>query len=344
MGNPSSPGNAPGMLNSKFSHRERMQRLLSGQALDRPALALWRHFPVDDQEPGRLAAATLNFQRTFDLDLVKVTPASSFCLKDWGAEDLWEGNPEGTRRYTCHVIDRPQDWESLNWLPPSSTHLAQQLDCLAMIKEKLGDETPVVQTIFSPLSQAKNLAGAERLISHLRSFPEAVLTGLETIARTTQTFMEAVQAVGVDGFFFAVQHAQAGLLSREEFIRFGSEIDLPLLQDLGATWCNMVHLHGRNVYFDLVKDYPVQIINWHDRETQPSLGSALHDHNGILCGGLNRETFIIGSPVEIEQEIQDAFEQVNGRRLLLGTGCVVPITAPYGNLMAARNWVGSHES
>ena len=29
----------------------------------------------------------------YDFDLVKVTPASSFCLRDWGAEDRWTGNP-----------------------------------------------------------------------------------------------------------------------------------------------------------------------------------------------------------------------------------------------------------
>ena len=74
-----------------------MEACLSGQKLDRPPIALWRHFPVDDQSPQRLAAATLQWQKTYDWDLVKVTPASSFALKDWGAEDQWRGDGEGTR-------------------------------------------------------------------------------------------------------------------------------------------------------------------------------------------------------------------------------------------------------
>jgi len=45
------------------NHRERMQACLSGSAVDRPPVALWRHFPVDDQTPQGLAAATVNFQR-----------------------------------------------------------------------------------------------------------------------------------------------------------------------------------------------------------------------------------------------------------------------------------------
>jgi len=344
MAYPIRPGKDQGTFHSRISHRERMLSLLSGQKPDRPPLALWRHFPVDDQLPDRLAAATLNFQKTFDFDLVKVTPASSFCLKDWGAEDAWEGNPEGTRRYTRFVVQSPQDWESLKWLPPTSTYLAYQLECLAQVKKQLGEDTPLVQTIFSPLSQAKNLAGAERLISHIRLFPEAVLKGLETIARTTRSFLEAILSMDVDGIFYAVQHAQAGLLTRDEFSQFGRDFDLPILKDLGSTWCNLVHLHGRQVYFDLVKDYPVQIINWHDRETQPALKAAYHEYKGILCGGINRETLVLASPDEIRREMQDAFEQVNGQRLLLGTGCVIPITAPYGNLMAARTLVETYES
>jgi hypothetical protein len=36
-------------------HRERMQAVLAGQKPDRTPVALWRHFPVDDQEPQLLA-------------------------------------------------------------------------------------------------------------------------------------------------------------------------------------------------------------------------------------------------------------------------------------------------
>ncbi len=108
-------------------HRERLQACLRGQAADRPPAALWRHFPVDDQDPHRLAAAHLAFQQSYDFDLLKVTPASSFCLKDWGVEDVWEGNPEGTRRYSRRVILSPDDWEKLPLLEPDAPHLAGQL-------------------------------------------------------------------------------------------------------------------------------------------------------------------------------------------------------------------------
>src|SRR5262245_5250133 len=92
---------------------DRLQATLRGEPVDRVAVALWRHFPVDDQSPDMLAAATVEWQTQYDFDLIKVTPASSFCLKDWGAQDRWTGNPEGTREYTQRVIQRPGDWNNL---------------------------------------------------------------------------------------------------------------------------------------------------------------------------------------------------------------------------------------
>jgi uroporphyrinogen decarboxylase len=323
-----------------LSHRERVKACLANDStLDHPPVALWRHFPVDDQDPEALAAATLDFQNQFDFDLVKVTPASSFSIKDWGAEDTWEGSTEGTRRYTRRVIEKPQDWEHLSVLSPSSPHLARQLSCLRIIRTGLSPETPLLQTIFSPLAQAKNLAGNEQLIIHLRQHPEAVLKGLAIIATTTRRFIEACLDIGVDGIFYAVQHAQAGLLTLSEYEDFGLPNDLISLEPAQSLWCNMLHLHGRNIHFDLVArslfpDHFFQIINWHDRETAPSLAEALKYYRGAVCGGISQKTIVFGDQGDVRKEGADALAQTGGRRLILGTGCVVPVIAPYGNIIA----------
>jgi uroporphyrinogen decarboxylase len=100
------------------NHKLRIETCLSGEIPDRTPVALWRHFPIDDQTPEGLAAATVNFQRTYDFDLVKVTPSSSFCVKDWGVDDAWRGNTEGTRDYTKTVVKEPDDWGKLPVLNP----------------------------------------------------------------------------------------------------------------------------------------------------------------------------------------------------------------------------------
>ena len=41
------------------THRERIQAAIKGEIIDRPPVALWRHFPVDDQSPELLASARM---------------------------------------------------------------------------------------------------------------------------------------------------------------------------------------------------------------------------------------------------------------------------------------------
>ena len=321
------------------THKERIQACIQGEIIDRPPVALWRHFPVDDQAPGTLAKATLNFQQTYDFDLVKVTPASSFCVRDWGVKDEWHGDTEGTRRYTKRVIQKPSDWEQLPVLSPSAPHLAGQLECLRMIRAELGPDTPLLQTIFNPLSQAKNLAGNETLLAHLRLYPEAVMRGLATITETTQRFVEACMETGINGVFYAIQHAQANLLTLQEYEAFGLPGDLKVLELARGLMCNLLHLHGRDVYFSLLSDLHFPIVNWHDRETHPSLAEAQQLFAGVACGGLRQDTLVYQDQIEVQKEAADAIQQTGGKRFILGTGCVVPIIASHGNLLAARKSV-----
>ena len=324
-----------------MNHRQRLESCLAGNKPDRPPVALWRHFPVDDQEPGSLTAATLAFQKSFDFDFVKVSPSSSFCLKDWGVDDEWVGSTEGTRDYTRRIIYEPEDWRKLPVLDPQNGYLGKQLECLGLLVAELGSETPVIQTIFNPLSQGKNLAGEQTLLTHLRRYPEAVKSGLEIIAESTRRFVEAAGKKGIAGIFYAVQHAQYGMLSVDEYQRFGRNFDLQVLQSAESFWLNILHLHGDEVMFDQFLDYPIAVINWHDRETPPSLSEAQKRFEGVVCGGLGRwDPIIVGTSESVLKEAKQAIQSTDGFRFILGTGCVVPIIAPYGNIMAARQAVG----
>jgi uroporphyrinogen decarboxylase len=320
------------------SHRERMEAVLSGDSTGEIPVALWRHFPVEDQDPHTLADAVVRFQQEFDFDLVKVTPASSFSVRDWGVEDVWEGDPEGTRRYTKRVVKTPTDWGKLRRLDPRRGALGQQLVCLGEIKSRLGRETPVLQTVFNPLAQARHLAGDAVLIEHLRQWPQAVLEGLERITEATERFVTSCLERSEDGIFFAVQHATRALLSPDEYRQFGRPFDLRVLGAASGGWLNLLHLHGDAVMLEDLCDYPVQVINWHDREAGPSLkvGHALSDK--VVCGGLGQwSTMVCGDPSRVREEAFDAVRQMSGRHLILGTGCVCPVVTPWLNLRAAAD-------
>jgi uroporphyrinogen decarboxylase len=175
---------------------------------------------------------------------------------------------------------------------------------------------------------------------HIRRHPEALMDALETITATTVAFVREALQTGAAGVFFAVQHASYALLSEEEYRTFGRPYDLQILEAAGEGWFNLLHLHGDEVMFDLLSDYPVQAINWHDRETPPSLAEGLERFDGAVCGGLRQwETMVRGNPEAVRAEALEALEQTGGRRFILGTGCVTPIVAPTVNIRAARQAV-----
>ncbi|MEJ2549244.1 MAG: uroporphyrinogen decarboxylase family protein [Anaerolineales bacterium] len=317
--------------------RERLEAAFAGEVADRPPVALWRHFPVDDQDPELLAKAAALFQKTYDFDFVKVTPASSYCLKDWGVRDEWRGATEGTREYTQRVIQSPDDWPKLPKLDPQKGFLGNQLRCLEYLKANLSEEVPIIQTIFSPLAQAKNLAGIDRLLADIHRDPTKVEAGLEVITESTVAFVDAVFEMGIDGIFYAVQHASYRYFDVESYDRFGKAYDLRILGRAASGWCNVLHLHGEALIFELAQEYPVQAVNWHDRETWPDLRTGKSHVRGAVCGGVRRESMVYKNASAVAEEAQDALNSTDGRGVVLGTGCVVPIIAPHANILAVRD-------
>jgi hypothetical protein len=66
-----------------------------------------------------------------------------------GVQDKWLGSTEGVRDYTTRPVQQPLDWFKLKPLDPRQGWLGKTLECLRLIKHALGNEVPIIQTIFS---------------------------------------------------------------------------------------------------------------------------------------------------------------------------------------------------
>ncbi len=322
-----------------WSKRKRLETVIAGEKPDRTPVALWRHWPGDDQNTDTITAAHLKWQQDYDWDLLKVGPASSYSVVDWGVRDRWAGHIEGTRETTHYPIQEPDDWGKLKVLDPYRGMLGTQIEALRNIGGTLKEEVPFIPTIFSPLAQAKHLAGKEKLLTHLREYPDEFYRGLETITQTTLQFIEAAKETGISGIYYAVQHARYPLLSRDEFITFGRVYDLRVLEAVQDLWCNLLHVHSTNIMFDLVANYPVQFVNWHDRDTTVNLVDGLSRIRNAASGGISQWTIHQENADNALAEARDAMLQTGGRRLMLGTGCVIMVTTPTRNIRAVREFV-----
>ena len=319
-----------------MSKRDRLAAAIRGEETDRPLVALWRHFPTDDLDPEQLALSAVAFQTQYDWDFLKLTPSSSYGIADWGTHVAYRGHPEGTSEYTARPVARPQDWARLQPLDPQSGALGQQLTAIRRTRELAGPDLPIIETIFSPLSHAKNLIGGTQEVVHLRRHRGEFQHALEVLAETTVHFVRAVLEAGADGIFYAVQHASAALLGEAEYREVCRPLDLRVLEAAQGASFNLLHLHGLNTYFDLLADYPVHAFNWHDRDTGPGLAEGARRFPGLVVGGLSQHDMVEGTPQSIRNIAREAITQMDGRRLCLSTGCVLPTVAPWGNIRALR--------
>jgi len=325
-----------------MTKRERVQAALAGRPVDRLPVSFWRHFPDLDLDPGRLATALLEFHRRFDLDVVKVMPNGVYCVEDWGCETAYQGGSNGARTCVRHGVRRVEDWEGLRPPDPGAGALGRELACLQAIRAGRTDDAPVLQTIFSPFTVARKLAGPELVSQTMRRDPQRLHTALGIIAGTVRAYALACLEAGADGVFFASQAATPEVLSPETHATFAEPYDLRVLEALSARQAIILfHLHGVQPYLaSLASRYPVHALNWHDRRTAPTLAQAMHQVSQTLVGGLDeRGVLIHGTTEEVRAHAQDAVRQCGVRRLILGPGCVLDLQVPESNLAVVREAV-----
>jgi uroporphyrinogen decarboxylase len=321
---------------------ERIRAALAGRPVDRIPISFWRHVPDLDLDPLALGQALLTFHRRFDLDFIKVMPNGVYCVEDWGCEIAYQGGSSGARTCVRHAVQRIEDWARLRPLDPNGGALGRELSCLRAISHGREDGAPVLQTIFSPFTVARKLAGGELVRDTMARDPRRLHAALELISATVGAYLDACLEAGADGVFFATQAATPEVLSPEEHRIFVEPYDLRVLRGVrrdGAIV--LLHLHGDRPYLaHLAATYPVGAVNWHDRHAGPSLAEAMGQVSQGLVGGLDeRGVMVTGTPEAVRAQVRDAVAQCGGRRLVVGPGCVVDLRVPEANLAAARQAV-----
>ncbi|MCI0476748.1 MAG: hypothetical protein L0Y55_10915 [Anaerolineales bacterium] len=304
-------------------------------------VALWRHFPGDDTHADKLAARVVEFQKKYDFDFVKITPASGFRGEMYGATYVDGKNREGTRAYVTLPVQSLNDWEKIVPLDAANPVFIREFTATKLVRQQIGADTHVAQTIFSPLSTAQNLA-KDRVWEDLRQNPDVLHRALRAITETTIRFAIANLRAGADAIFFATQSATAKSLSREEFCTFGAAYDLQVLEAIRAVKPDFVflHIHGFDIYFDELMNYPVDVLNWHDRRTAPSLQDArailrVAQNDKTIAGGIDEYNVLGGTSREdVLAQARDAIAQAGERGFILAAGCVTLVDTPEENIRA----------
>lgn len=323
-----------GGLGEAPSPRDDLSRAIQGLESDRVPVSVWRHFPERDQNASDLADATVEWQERFDHDFVKFMPPGDYPTIDWGASSVYTGSRSGTRETTVFPVDSPSDWSGIDVISGRDGFHGVMLDALSATADRLHDDVPLLHTIFSPLTIAMKLSNG-KAVSHARLDPARLEEALARIAEVTADHARAALAAGADGIFFATQCADAAIMSEAEYRRFGMTFDLPIAQAIAGRGLIFLHLHGEKPMLALARDYPADIVNWHDRRSGPSLSDGRTVIDRCVAGGIDEAAIVQRNASEVEREARDAVAAMNGRFLVVCPGCVIPIDTPEANIEAA---------
>lgn len=303
-----------------MTKRERLRALVAGEAPDRPAWSLWRHFYDRESTSDGLVQAMAAWQQTYDFDFLKVNPRAQYHVEPWGAEFRY---PEGDHRPECVSvpIHGLEDWGRIAPVAPTTGALGEQLRVLRELRQILGSEAPLIETIFTPLSVVGDLVESDQmLVAHLRSESQRVVPALEAVTETFTAFAAECLNAGADGIFFATtQWASRDLITSDEYGRFARPYDLRVLRAVAEAPLNVLHVCGEHSMLLELADYPVPAMNWAvSSETTPTLEEAERQLPKLLIGGLSHGALADRSPDAALQEARHAHATTGGRRWKIG--------------------------
>jgi uroporphyrinogen decarboxylase len=302
---------------------ERIKAVLNNQETDRVPFTAYMHSTVHEKTVEKFTQFTLDFYQKYDPDYIKVMYDHSYDMP--------------TIYDFVQTIDI---WGQLEEFGPHIGAFGRQIESLKRIKESVGPDVPVIQTIFSPFHIGGRLA-FKRILKDYQNDPELVNKGLKTITNNYQRFIDAcLTETGIDGFFFGAFGCEKSWMEQKQYQEWIMPLDQQIIKSLRKSEIVILHIHGeKDAYFDLLKDYDCDAISWEDRLAGPSVQDAKSLTDKCLIGGVDHYYALECSPDDIIKQSHEAIQAAKGRGFILGPGCTFFNHTPSENIKALKNAV-----
>jgi len=333
---------------------------------DRVPWALWGHFPAllflryyswekanrDGEELARAHIALLT-ELDYKMDLLKVTPFYRFMAQHWGSKFLFTNNDESVETLDV-VVKGTEDWQKL-WVLDTRRELRENLRTVSILSREIGRRMPFIYTIPSPFVQANyQVSTSERLYADMKSHPDALKEGLETIAQTCIDFGRACIDEGATGIFYGIGSGGNiwSKMNRDQLEEFMLVYDKKVLKALVDAPIKLLHIcsndkedpqkNGGLMNDGWFKHYPVDAINWWDSSFTPcSVAKKVYGDKFCIVAGVDqRHTMRYGTPEPVEQEVKASIEgAADGGGFMIGPGCKLNQETPLSNFNAVARAV-----
>lgn len=302
-------------------------------------MGFWRHEPVADQEALGLAQATLRFYEAVGGGWVKLTPAGTFQATSLGLVDEWAGDSLGRRRIVHRPVSSAADWAALASRAAQTGLGAQECvsaNAASWLKARLPVQVPLLATVFSTLTQAVQLAGAEQVAACAEAEPDVLAACLQALGQRNLALVQALGEAGVDGVYYVSQHHEAHLWQQDMSRWLGWHFDAPAMAACPSRGWNVLHFHGRCDQGQLPAFPLVPAV---------ATGWSVHGEGGVGADGSLGVGWLTFGPEVLACATDEAsrmavlHQAMAGRwggRWRLGADCVLPLGFDLGQ---ARRWV-----
>ena len=313
-------GAALGLARASFAapaslgHKERVDRALLGQDVDRPPFTLWHHFnkPTAEEE----ARSLVEFHRRYDTDIVKA-------MNDFDYPRSTSG-----KWYEITATDSPYP---------------KQLETLELVRNGLGGDVYFIDTLFGPYFTAQLLLGAEpeyadRKLSEnqvlvetsagLRAFqkrsPQAWHDMMGAITESTINHIEKAKKIGTAGALVSIMNATEKFNSIEDYEQFSRPYDKRIMDALADSRLTMLHLHYLDKSFiPQYRDFKVPVVNYSVRTSGIPMTTMRENFKQTLAGGVDELDYEALTVAEIRRQWTTARQQA-GPKYIITPGCALP--------------------
>jgi uroporphyrinogen decarboxylase len=307
-----------------MTKRERVVRALEGRMtdVDRPPASVWYHFGTHFMSGRTAADVAVAFFRHYDFDFLKMM------------NDRPWPRPAGLAS-----VETEDDLVRFGPLDMDEPPFREQLAALARAVRLVGRDAVVIETVFNPLGIARRTM-KQRTSQLMRESPGRFLDWLARCTDNLVRYVRAAAHTGIGGIFLSVNGAERDGLSADEFARFVRPFDLRVIEAAASVGPFLVgHIHGKNLDFNRVIDYPVAALNWSHLHDNASIAEIRGRTQRCLIGGMDEIRTTHLTRCEIVHAVLAAARDAAGGGFMAGPGCAVPSDAAPELIRAPREAV-----
>lgn len=296
-----------------LTHKERVDRALRGQDVDRPPYTFYHHYkrPTPQLE----AEDHLNFHRNYHTDIVKV-------MNDFDYPKSTTGNW----------------WE----LKPLDTPFPQQLTTLKLVRDGLNGDAYFIDTIYGPYMTAMILFQSQpqfaghsesdevqsKAIQGIREFqaahPDEWHTALEAITQSTLNHIRRTQEIGASGALVSIFNAESRFGPVDEYRKYSRPYDKRVLDALADTKLTVLHLHYLDrAYLSEFRDFRAPVVQYSVKTSGIPISEFRKLYAEPFAGGVDEIDYEKLTTAEIRRQWTEARQQA-GSKYIAAPGCSVP--------------------